>query len=100
MWVVRKTPVPRLTSRENIRSGWARTDRIAPPHEFDGAYDRNGCPVNEQASEGTTMNGPLSWRLVLPFFVFLGILFFSASGGSEGLLPQGKVFSTITFYVA
>jgi hypothetical protein len=46
------------------------------------------------------MNGSLRWRLVPPIFVFLGILFFSASGDSEGLLPPGKAYSTITFYVA
>lgn len=100
MWNVRNFPVPRLTSRENIRGGWAGTDRIAPPHGFDGAYDRNGCPVDGQASEGTAMNGSLRWRLVLPFFVFLCIPFFSASVASEGPIPQGKAYSTITFYVA
>ena len=38
--------------------------------------------------------------LVPPFVVILGLLFFSASGGSGGPQTQGKGYPTVTFYVA
>jgi len=40
--------------------------------------------------EGTAMNSSLKRCLVLPFVVILGLLFFSASGGSGGPQAQGK----------
>jgi surface polysaccharide O-acyltransferase-like enzyme len=42
-----------------------------------------------------------SRRYLVPLFVvILGVLFISASGGSDNLPPQGKEYSTVTFYVA
>jgi hypothetical protein len=57
-------------------------------------------PVNERTSEGTAMNASLKRSHVLTFAVILGLLFFPAVGGSDGLLPEGKGYSTVTFYVA
>jgi len=45
-------------------------------------------------------NASIKRHLVLPFVVILGLLFFSASGGSGDSHPQGKGYSTVTFYVA
>jgi hypothetical protein len=46
------------------------------------------------------MNSSTKRRLVLPFVAILGFLFFPASGGSGDSHPQGKGYSTVTFYVA
>lgn len=46
------------------------------------------------------MNASWKRHLVLPFVVFLGLLFISASGISKDQHPQGKGYSTVTFYVA
>lgn len=45
-------------------------------------------------------NASIKRRLVLPCVLILGLLFFSVSGGSGDLHPQGKGYSTVTFYVA
>jgi hypothetical protein len=46
------------------------------------------------------MKSSLNRYLVLPFVVILGLLFFSASGGSGGPQAQGKGYTTATYYVA
>jgi len=51
-------------------------------------------------SEGKAMNSSLKRYLVLPFVVILGLLFFSASGGSGGPQAQGKGYPAAIFYVA
>jgi hypothetical protein len=57
-------------------------------------------PVIERTSEGTAMNPSLNRYLILTFVVILGLLVFSATGGSGGPHPQGKGYATVTFYVA
>jgi len=46
------------------------------------------------------MNASTTRRLVLPFVAILGLLFFPASGGFGDSHPQGRGYSTVTFYVA
>jgi hypothetical protein len=46
------------------------------------------------------MNSSLKRYLVLLFVLILGLMFFSASGGSGGPHPQDKGLPTVTFYVA
>ncbi len=46
------------------------------------------------------MKSSLKRFFILPFVVILGLLFFSASGGSGGPQAQGKGYPTVTFYVA
>ena len=46
------------------------------------------------------MNSSLKRYLALSFVVILGLLFFSASGGSGAPQAQGKGYPTVTFYVA
>jgi len=54
----------------------------------------------KRPSEGTAMKSSFHRYLVLPFVVLLGLLFFSASGGSGGPQAQGKGYPAATFYVA
>jgi hypothetical protein len=46
------------------------------------------------------MKSSLKRYLVLSFVAILGLLSFSASGGSGGPRAQGKGYPTATFYVA
>jgi hypothetical protein len=46
------------------------------------------------------MDSSIKRFLILPFVVILGFLFFSAPGGGGEPHPQGKGYSTVTFYVA
>jgi hypothetical protein len=57
-------------------------------------------PGNERTSEGTGMNPSLKRFLILFIVAVLGLLFFSATGGGGEPHPQGKRYSTVTFYVA
>jgi hypothetical protein len=65
-----------------------------------GMRTAGSIPGNERTSEGTGMDSSIKRFLILPFVAILGLFFFSAPGGGGELHPQGKRYSTVTFYVA
>ena len=90
--------MPRLTSRENIRSGWARTDRIALPHEFDGAAERQtdggttvkGTTLSSRRSKRTILFGLLAAGSVAAYFLV------PVSGGVTAFHPTGSEATAMT----
>lgn len=82
-----------------MRCGCKDSPRAATD-EREADTQRNNDDADNGKGEVKTVESSSRMYLVPIFVVILGFLFFSASGGSNGLHPQDTGYSTVTFYVA